>query len=217
MKGGANKNSIVDLSNVVIEHALLADAEPVVELINSVYRKGEHGILEDSEAFPLVRVTLLNIQEWVAAKQLYVARRKENTHGGNAGSAAFPVIGCIKVQIGTITDKNDKLCNKKVGFWGCFGVDQAFQGLGVGRLLVEFAEGTIRKETSWAQIELLKPRDWQHDHKERLLQWYMRMGYTEKVSIEYISKNGTFGCPGSASFRALTDSEIIQYRKKLSA
>jgi GNAT superfamily N-acetyltransferase len=52
------------------------------------------------------------------------------------------------------------------------------RGLGIGRDLVTFAEGSARaRGARRMQLELLVPRDWAHPTKEFAREWYTRMGY----------------------------------------
>jgi GNAT superfamily N-acetyltransferase len=51
-------------------------------------------------------------------------------------------------------------------------------GSGVGRDLVRSAEELMRRRgVTTMQLELLVPREWVHPEKERLRDWYARLGY----------------------------------------
>ena len=56
--------------------------------------------------------------------------------------------------------------------------DPAVRGRGLGGGLVAYAEGWARAQgLPTMQLEVLLPRTWTHPVKERLRQWYTRIGY----------------------------------------
>lgn len=60
------------------------------------------------------------------------------------------------------------------------------QGSGVGRQLLQTAEGLARERgTATMQLQLLVPRDGTHPAKERLRQWYLRLGYRIERSVPF--------------------------------
>jgi len=183
------------------------DVTLITELVNSAYRHGELGILEDTPEKPLQRFTAVEIEALVAEGRLLVAR---------AGDAA---VGCVKLELLKVSDSSGK-----VGEWGGLAVDRRLQGQKLGSKLVAAAEVHLRDAwgCSEAQLELLAPVAWRHDHKERLRAWYVdRLGYRLRVPDDFDASSsreveGTYlDGEESGKFRLLTDSYFTVYRREL--
>lgn len=57
-------------------------------------------------------------------------------------------------------------------------VDEEYQGIGIGRALIRFAEQKCREENlRMMQLELLVPEKGSHPTKIILENWYTRIGY----------------------------------------
>jgi GNAT superfamily N-acetyltransferase len=83
-------------------------------------------------------------------------------------------------------------------------------GSGVGRELVRSAEELMRtRGITTMQMELLVPKEWSHPDKERLRDWYTRLGYrlTGTAPVEQIA-------PHAAS-RLAAPCEFLVFRKPL--
>jgi GNAT superfamily N-acetyltransferase len=103
-----------------------------------------------------VRMTVAEVAELARARQLFVARA-----GGR-------LVGCVRVE----------RLSADVGELGMLAAAATDRGLGVGRGLVEFAEGRARAGgQAVMQLRLLVPRGWTHPFKDRLDRWYRRIGY----------------------------------------
>ncbi|BCB75554.1 hypothetical protein Pflav_019640 [Phytohabitans flavus] len=64
------------------------------------------------------------------------------------------------------------------GEFGMLVASPDHRGIGLGRRLVDFAEGWAREQgLATMQLELLWPRDWTHPVKQFLHEWYTRIGY----------------------------------------
>lgn len=64
------------------------------------------------------------------------------------------------------------------GEFGMLVASPDHRGIGLGRRLVDFAEGWARGQgATTMQLELLLPREWDHPVKEFLREWYTRIGY----------------------------------------
>jgi GNAT superfamily N-acetyltransferase len=69
-----------------------------------------------------------------------------------------------------------------LGEFGMLVADPGRRGEGIGSGLVAYAEKwAVDRGLRRMQLELLMPRTWTHPVKERLRQWYTRIGY-ERVS-----------------------------------
>jgi GNAT superfamily N-acetyltransferase len=64
------------------------------------------------------------------------------------------------------------------GEFGQLAVDPPAEGAGIGRALIDFAEAACRERGATEMgLELLVPREGTHPAKERLHEWYSRLGY----------------------------------------
>lgn len=171
--------------------------ETVTTIINDAYQSGETGILVDTEEKPFHRVTRAEMEQMIEDESIISLCIEDK------------VIGCIKVH--SVGDG--------VAEWGCLAVAADSQRKGYGNLLVQAAEKHIRDvlECDVAQLELLAPSSWKHDHKERLRTWYQRMGYHLAETDDY--EASTMRLPEGSllgdRFVLATDSDFTRYRKKL--
>lgn len=165
----------------MIEIRLAVPTDPlasvIVPLINQAYQIGERGILVDTDERPFSRVTLADIQDACARNTLYVAviiKARTETAASTTGNttSTSSIVGCIQA----------KRVDETTGEWGCLAVSVKHQELGIGRKLVQAAEGVLRNSgCQQVQLELLSPTHWKHAHKEMLREWYtQRIGYQLK-------------------------------------
>jgi GNAT superfamily N-acetyltransferase len=145
----------------VLEIGMLAEASAdddvlVAELsalVNRAYRTAEQGLWQDGVA----RVTPEQTAEAAASGEWGVARLQGH------------LIGCIRIR----------QLDAGTGWFGELAVDPAHGGRGIGRKLVELAEGrALSAGASTMQLELLVPTE-AHPHTDRLAAWYGRLGYRE--------------------------------------
>ena len=187
-------------SNVVtpmsIQIGAFGTVSAVTSILNDAYRVGETGILMDTPDKPFNRVTTEEVEQMTAKKNILTL------------SIDGEVVGCIKVHV----------IEPGVAEWGCLAVSRRFQGQGFGTVLVQAVEKHIQAELNCrvAQLELLAPSSWKHTHKERLRDWYQRMGYSlAKVTYE----NSTLRLPQGSllgdRFVLATNGDLTSYRKNL--
>lgn len=117
-------------------------------LINEVYATSEAGLWTDGAA----RTTSDEIAEFVRAGQIAVAFLDGH------------ISGCVHLRLGEETSK-----------FGMLATSPHYQGRGVGRALISYAERSAQSRTM--RLELLVPREGPHPFKERLAAWYTRIGY----------------------------------------
>jgi GNAT superfamily N-acetyltransferase len=121
-------------------------------LINGVYATAESGLWRDGAT----RTTASEVAELIAARQIAVATRD----GRIVGSVRIHDVADDTSEFGILVAAPDQ------------------RGTGVGRALLDFAEGQSRERGLRAiQLELLVPRTWRHPSKEFLKSWYGRRGY----------------------------------------
>jgi GNAT superfamily N-acetyltransferase len=146
----------------VLEAADRHDAElveRVADLINDVYVTAESGLWRDGAT----RTTASEIAGFIAAREIAVATRDDEIAGA--------------VRIHDVADEAS----------GMLAAAPDQRGTGLGRALLDFAEGSARARGRRAmQLELLVPRGWEHPSKEFLKAWYGRRGY-RRVRVSSIA------------------------------
>ncbi len=134
----------------MIEPAAAADVAEVVRITNAAYDRGEAGIWLPGWQ----RTDAERTGRDVAAGAVYVAREDGRTVGS--------------IRIVRLRDDTAE--------FGLLAVDPEHSGRGVGRVLVDFAERV--HDVDWMELELLVPKA-PHANKQRLHEWYSRLGYRQ--------------------------------------
>jgi N-acetylglutamate synthase-like GNAT family acetyltransferase len=189
----------------------------IANIINQAYRIGETGILMDTPEAPLQRATVAEVRDMIKRRQLLVLKASANNNNNNninnnhaATTTKTTILGCIKLDV---------LEGGSIGEWGCLAVATDHQGKGYGTVLVEAMESYMKQShhCSVAQLELLAPSNWKHEHKERLRRWYHRMGYELLVKGDYTASTQTLreGSILGERFLLATQADFTTYQKKL--
>lgn len=127
-------------------------AGDLTELVNDVYAIAERGLWQEG----VTRTTTAEIGELIGAGQIAVATRD----GRIAGSVHLHDVAPGTSEFGMLAAALEQ------------------RGIGVGRLLLDFAERRSRERgIRTMRLELLVPRHWKHPSKEFLKTWYARRGY----------------------------------------
>lgn len=130
----------------------IADMELITNIVNRVYGGAEESLWKDEAA----RITVEEIAEYTSNGEIAVARSMEQ------------IIGCVRVT----------RIDQEIGELGVLAVDDKYQGTGIGRELIRFAEKKCREEGHYKmQLELLVPEEGSHPSKVKLAKWYTRIGY----------------------------------------
>lgn len=126
--------------------------EHITNIVNRVYAKSEKGLWLNGA----LRTTVEEVKEFVRREEIAVARIMNQ------------IVGCIRIcQI-----------DKETGEFGMLAVAEEYQGNGIGRKLIHYAEEKFRKEQyQKIQLELLVPKKGNHPAKVILEKWYTRIGY----------------------------------------
>ncbi|GAA4455065.1 GNAT family N-acetyltransferase [Phytohabitans houttuyneae] len=163
--------------------AFLAEA---TDLINRVYADAEKGIWREGTE----RTTVEALAGIVRAGELAAARVDGH------------LAGAVRVQ---------RLATGE-GEFGMLVASPEHRGAGLGRRLVEFAEGWARDQgLATMQLELLLPREWEHPVKEFLRAWYTRIGYRPVRTASFAEE-----FPGLEPLLA-TPADFVVYHKRLSS
>jgi GNAT superfamily N-acetyltransferase len=161
-----------------ITFATAADVDAVTRIVNAAYEQGEAGIWKPGWR----RTERDDIADEVARGQIAVARRDGRP------------VGSIRVR--RIRDDAAE--------FGLLSVPPEHAGRGVGRALVDFAEGLF--DVDWMELELLVPQA-PHAHKRRLHEWYSRRGYREVGRRDFAAVYDGALLAGPA--------DLVSYRKPL--
>lgn len=181
-----------------VQVCTLDAVDSVTTIINDAYRIGETGILLDTPEKPFYRATKEEVAKMIEDRQILTLSKDDQ------------IIGCVKVF--ALADEEG------VAEFGCLAVNQENKRSGLGKVLVQAAEAHLKVKLgcSVAQLELLAPSTWKHDHKERLRGWYLRMGYTlAKEDYEASTTTLPAGSLLGDRFVLATDSDFTCYRKAL--
>lgn len=135
----------------------------IANLVNKVYKIAEDGLYKKQS----LRTTPENVQQLTLNHEIAVAELYNK------------IIGSIRIN----------QHNNEVGGFGMIAVDDAYQGKGIGRKLISFAESQCLEENfQMMQLELLVPAEGKHPYKKALEKWYIRLGYepSHKDSIDSV-------------------------------
>lgn len=128
------------------------DLEKIAAIVNHVYRETEKGLWKPGAA----RTNVEEIKQIADNGELAVARLNDE------------IVGCVRIQ----------RLDERTGEFGMLAVDEQYQGNGIGRALIRFAEEKCKSENLQnMQLELLVPNEGSHPFKARLEKWYTRIGY----------------------------------------
>ncbi|MBW8348847.1 GNAT family N-acetyltransferase [Bacillus sp. IITD106] len=134
------------------ESANIGDMERITNIVNRVYAASEESLWKHGAA----RTTVVEIAEFTSRGEIAVAR------------LIGQIVGCVRVR----------RIDQETGEFGMLAVDDEYQGTGIGRELIRFAEQKCQNEQlRKMQLELLVPRKGSHPAKVILENWYSRIGY----------------------------------------
>lgn len=139
----------------------LADIERITNIVNRVYAASEGDLWESGS----VRTSVEEIADFIKDGEIAVAQLKGQ------------IVGSVRVR----------QVNQETGEFGMLAVDDKYQGSGVGRSLIQFAEQQCEKENLCKmQLELLVPVKGTHPTKVMLKKWYTGLGYRQvcKETVE---------------------------------
>jgi GNAT superfamily N-acetyltransferase len=148
----------------------------IAEIINAAYDAGEAGIWESGWK----RMSVEGVERLVAAGEIAVAWQDGEP------------VGCIRIR----------RLDDGAGMFGMLSVDPVAHGTGLGKALIAFAEATY-PDADEMELELLIPRAALHPHKQRLHEWYSRLGYVQIGRRDFVE-------PGLAG-----PADLWVYRKNL--
>jgi GNAT superfamily N-acetyltransferase len=138
--------------------------EEVVRLVNEAYAVGEAGLWLEGTT----RTTPGEIRDAIRGGGMIAARLDGH------------VVGCAYVRPLDADTADLGLVSAAPDHWGT----------GIGRELVRFAEELMRSRgATTMQLELLVPKGSRHADKERLRDWYSRLGYrvTRAATFEQVA------------------------------
>nr|WP_304220029.1 GNAT family N-acetyltransferase [Fredinandcohnia onubensis] len=146
------------------ESTNIVEMEHIANIVNRVYAASE-GSLWNPGAF---RTTPEEMAELTKSGEIAVAQFMGK------------IVGCVRVR----------KIDQETGEFGMLAVDDKYQGTGIVRELIRFAEQKCQKEhLRKMQLELLVPQEGSHPDKVILEKWYTRLGYqpihTEDIDVSF--------------------------------
>ena len=181
------------------------------EIINPAYLVGERGIIQE----PFQRTNEAEVKEWIDNQELLIVAisdddslEKDDDDQTVNNNESDAILGCVRVE-----SKPTKVK------WGCLAVHPEHQGKGYGRELVHAIEKyAIREGKQQIELELLIPRYWYHEHKERLRTWYTKsLGYV-LANPDQAKDEASLFTKGRVLMEGIvleTDSDFLIYEKSL--
>lgn len=158
--------------------------EQITNVVNDVYRESEKSLWKNE----VVRTTVTEITELTENGEIAVAQLGEE------------IIGSVRIR----------RMDEHTGEFGMLAVNKRYQGKGIGRQLIDFAERECEKEQlQKMQLELLVPQNGTHPDKVILEKWYTRLGY-QPVRTEAIETSFP-----ELSERLATPCQFIIFQKEL--
>lgn len=129
-------------------------AKRLTTMINQAFRSTESGMWQST----MQRTNADDIVDFIQNGEMVCVYKEAK------------IAGCMRLQ--RITEEIAEI--------GMLAVGLSQQGLGIGRSLVQFGEAElIAQGYKILQIELLKPKAYTDDSREKLQQWYERLGYNQ--------------------------------------
>lgn len=143
---------MITLFNPAEETVSRTELERLHDILEEVYRIAESDLWVKAYA----RIAFADFEALIQKGELIIARYDKT------------IVGCIHYY-----KKNDY----KYGF-GLLCVDFDYKGLGIGRALINRAEElAFQNGATEMELEVLRPKGLKVAFKERIREWYERMGY----------------------------------------
>ncbi|MEH7380472.1 GNAT family N-acetyltransferase [Bacillus sp. JJ1533] len=134
------------------ESTNISEMEHIANIVNRVYEASERSLWKPGAS----RTTAAEIAELAKSGEIAVAQ------------SMGQIVGCVRVR----------QIDQETGEFGMLAVDEKYQGTGIGRELIRFAEQKCQNEQlRKMQLELLVPQEGTHPDKVILEKWYTRLGY----------------------------------------
>ena len=143
-----------------IRLAISKDKALIISMVNEVYYSSEREFW--SEGY--FRIADKDFEEYLNNKWLYVLEQKG------------VILGCVlfKQEEMDISSFSMLVCHPN------------HRKKGVGKTLVSFVnQEAIARNNKKMYLELLSPKDWIHEEKKFLKDWYIKMGYKLKKEVDF--------------------------------
>ncbi|KAK3693046.1 hypothetical protein B0T22DRAFT_448875 [Podospora appendiculata] len=143
--------------------ALLTHLKDVINLVYDTIDSAHGGFWKDRQPGENGRSSVDELRGFILAGQLALAWRPDSSQ-----TEAADLMGCVVV----------KMLDPTTGYFGLLMCDPAYRGGRLGTALVRFAEDWARVRGAHVmELSCLMPEGWRHAFKERLAEWYFRLGY----------------------------------------
>ncbi len=149
------ETSLADIKNFNDE-----SIKALCQLINNVYHDNEDALIDKSNP----RTDLNQLKMIMNKKQLLIAKQNHE------------VIGCVQVSF----------LNENTSIFAMLVTNPIYQSQGIGKKLVQHAENYAKQNgCTKMHLKLLTPKEWIHEQKEFLKNWYERMGYIRQYDVPF--------------------------------
>jgi len=154
-------------TTLTIRTATPADIGPLLSLISSAYRGDQSRLGWTTEADLLTgdRIDSAGLLAKISDPDGVMLLAAAPTTDSDPSAPASPV-ACCELQV---RRRND---GTKIGYFGLFAVDPRHQGSGLGRQVLQIAEGYARDTLGLDRLEMSVIFT-----RAELIAWYMRRGY----------------------------------------
>ena len=143
-----------------IRLAIPKDKAHIISMVNEVYYTSEREFW--SEGY--YRISERDFEDYIRNKWLYVLEQKEI------------ILGCVLF----------KQVEKDISSFSMLVCNPSHRKKGVGKTLVSFVnQEAIVRNNKKMYLELLSPKDWIHEEKKFLKDWYIKMGYKLKKEVDF--------------------------------
>ena len=152
----------------------------------------------------------INAAYAVAEEELWVPGKDRVSTDAVAAIVANGEMAVARLEGRIVGSVRVRTLDPQTGFLGLLAVEPAAQGAGVGSELIRFAEDVMRDAgATQMELRLLVPRDGPDSGKERLHEWYSRLGYRITARSDFAQLNE------DAAGSMLMPLDLLTYRKPL--
>ena len=153
---------------------------------------------------------LVNRVYAAAEADLWAAGATRTTETDMAAMIGWGEIAAARLDGELVGSVRVRLLAPSLGGFGMLCADPAHRGAGLGLALVRFAEDRCRDDgATTMQLELLVPRQWRHEGKAQLHDWYSRLGYRE------VGREPAREALGSLGALLVTPCDLVTYQRPL--
>ena len=143
-----------------IRLAVLKDKKNLISMVNHVYFSSEKDFWKEG----YYRISEEDFKNYMQMKWLYILEEKQE------------VLGCVLF----------KQKKQKTSSFSMLVCHPKHRKKGVGKSLVNYiTQKALNDKNEIMQLELLSPKNWVHEEKKFLKEWYTKIGYELKKEVDF--------------------------------